>query len=72
MARFMLRAAHYTNDGRRLRAYTTIADTQANALPGDIIWDGLNASNITPFMQPLDSAATVMQTDAKARRYRNT
>jgi hypothetical protein len=56
--RFVLIGAHHTNEGpsRKLRSGTKIADSAANALPGDVVCASLCAKpNNT--MQPLDAAA---------------
>jgi hypothetical protein len=59
MARFRLMAAmqvghfHY-------RIGTTLADSNANALPGDKVWTGMSAANLIPDMVPLDASATTM------------
>ena len=71
MARFRLTAAHVMPGPpfpRRLRAGTIICDGTACSA-GDVVWNGLNASNITNEMDPLDAAATTMK---NASRYATT
>lgn len=58
MSRFVLIGAAHINDGpsKKLRAGTKIADSPANALPGDVISASLCAKPNNA-MQPLDAAA---------------
>ena len=57
MARFYLMAAH-TFGQVRYRAGTVIADS--GALAGDKLVPTLTASSVTPYMRPLDAAATAL------------
>ena len=68
MARFRLTAAHVMPGPpfpRRLKAGTIIADSAGAALPGDAVWNGLNASNITKDMDPIDGSATTMKNSSQ-------
>jgi hypothetical protein len=67
MARFRLHEAHFFGSVR-LRAGVAIADTQGNALPGDIVVTTLNSNTVTPNMLPLDAGGTAMR---NASRYAN-
>ena len=60
MARFQLLEAHVFGSVR-LKAGSTIADTQGNAQPGDKVVVGLSSGTVTPGMKPLDGAATTMK-----------
>jgi hypothetical protein len=71
MARFQTTAAFYadaTGVGK-VRAGRTVADTAGNALPGDIVWTGLNAVSLPAGFTPLDASATSMRA---ASRWANT
>ena len=64
MARFRLNAAlqvghfHY-------RIGTILADSNANALPGDKVWTGMSAATLVADMIPLDGAASTMLAASK-------
>jgi hypothetical protein len=60
MARFQLTSAIVVG-AVRIRAGKTIADSQANAQPGDAVWTGLNAGTMIAGMVPLDASATTMK-----------
>ena len=60
MARFQLYGAHVFG-AIRVRAGKTIADTAANAQPGDVVVGPLTSSSVTPTMSPLDAAATALK-----------
>jgi hypothetical protein len=64
MARFQLTAALHTAQAR-YRAGTILADSQANALPGDKVWTGMNAASLIADMVALDGAATTMRNASK-------
>lgn len=60
MARFRLvRAFHF--GAVRLAGGRTIADSQANALPGDTVWTGLTSATVGAGFVPLDASATTMK-----------
>jgi len=63
MARFRTSGAFYSDavGVGRISAGRTIADSQANALPGDVIWAGLNSNSLPQGMIPLDASATTMK-----------
>jgi hypothetical protein len=60
MARFKLTQAVAVSQ-YRFSADQIVADSQANAQPGDQIWNGLTAAKMIPGMQPLDGSATTMK-----------
>jgi hypothetical protein len=60
MARFRLTAAFHHNSVRH-RAGSTIADSAANALAGDVVWTGMNSGSITADFVALDAAAVTMK-----------
>lgn len=61
MARFQTTAAFVMNH-KSYKAGTIFADTQGNALAGDIVWIGtLNAAAMSPHLQPLDAGATTVK-----------
>jgi hypothetical protein len=70
MARFRTTAAFYSDAPGvgRVRAGRTVADSTANALPGDIVWTGLNANSLPSGMTPLDGVADALRA---ASRWRN-
>jgi hypothetical protein len=63
MARFKTQQAFYADavGVGRVRAGRTVADSQANALPGDVIWSGLNSQRLPAGFVPLDQAAIDMK-----------
>jgi hypothetical protein len=63
MARFMTTSAFYSDAPGvgRVRAGKTVADSAANAQPGDIVWNGLNFNSLPSGFTPLDGAATSMR-----------
>jgi hypothetical protein len=60
MARVRLTKSHYIN-GLHLRAGTTIADSSGAALPGDVVWTGLNQQSFSNAMEALDAGATTIK-----------
>jgi hypothetical protein len=59
MARFRtVQAFHFGST--RIPAGRTIADTQGNALPGDIVWP-VTSQNLPAGFVPLDGLATTMK-----------
>jgi len=62
MARFKLLSSFYADavGVGRVRAGRTVADSQANALPGDVIWTQLNSNSIPRGFVPLDASASAM------------
>jgi hypothetical protein len=60
MARFRLTQALIVGQFR-WSAGNTVADSQANAQPGDIVWTGLSSTTMIEGMTPLDSSATSMR-----------
>jgi hypothetical protein len=63
MARFKLTASFYADavGVGKVRAGRTVADSQANAAAGDVVWTGLNAQSLPAGFTPLDSAADTMR-----------
>jgi hypothetical protein len=63
MARFRTTASFYADaiGVGRVRAGRTVADSQANAVPGDVVWSGLNAQSLPAGFTPLDASATSMR-----------
>lgn len=63
MARFRTHAAFYADavGVGRVRAGRTVADSQANAQAGDIVWSGLNSTSLPASFEPLDAGATTMR-----------
>lgn len=63
MARFRTSAAFYSDavGVGRVGAGRTVADSQANAVAGDVIWTGLTSASLPQGMIPLDGAATTMK-----------
>jgi hypothetical protein len=63
MARFKTQQASYCDavGVGRVRAGRTVADSQSAALPGDVIWSGLNANSLPAGFAPLDAAADAMR-----------
>jgi hypothetical protein len=63
MARFKLTASFYADaiGVGRVRAGRTVADSQANAVAGDVIWTGLNAQSLPAGFTPLDASANSMR-----------
>lgn len=47
--------------GKKYKAGQTYADTQGNAIAGDVVWVGLSSSSMSPGHIPLDGAATTMK-----------
>jgi len=60
MARFGSTVA-FVVSGRKYKAGQTYADTQVNALAGDVVWLGMSSSTMSPGLIPLDGAATSMK-----------
>ena len=67
MARFRLTQSIYVDGAAvgHLRAGRIICDSQANALPGDVVWVGLNAQSLPAGSVPLDSSASAMLTGSR-------
>ena len=63
MARFKLTASFYADaiGVGRVRAGRTVADSQANAVAGDVVWTGLNAQSLPAGFTPLDASADAMK-----------
>lgn len=63
MARFKTTSAFYADavGVGKVRAGRTVADSVANAQPGDVIWTGLNAQSLPAGFTPLDGAADTMK-----------
>jgi hypothetical protein len=61
MARFRSIAAFVIGHAR-YKAGTTFADTQGNAVAGDVIWAGCGLfGSMSPALVPLDGAATTVK-----------
>jgi hypothetical protein len=60
MARFRTTQAFHAGS-MRVAAGRTVADTQGNSLPGDVVWSGLTAQSLPPGFVPLDGGATTMK-----------
>jgi len=60
MARFRLTQAVPLGQFR-WTAGDTVADSQANAQPGDHVWVGLTSATMVEGMTPLDASATSMR-----------
>jgi hypothetical protein len=60
MARVRLHSAMVVGQFR-YKAGTTMADSVANAVGGDVVWTGLTAATWHPGMLPLDGAANTMK-----------
>jgi hypothetical protein len=60
MARFRLVTTHVFGSVQ-VRAGTVVADSVANALPGDFVWSAMSPSALSPEMTPLDGAAINMR-----------
>jgi hypothetical protein len=65
MARFRLAAAFHVGGSIRYRASTVLADSGANAQPGDVVWTGMNSNTIREFFVPLDASAADMFGNSK-------
>jgi hypothetical protein len=63
MARFRTTASFYSDavGVGKVRAGKTVADSVANAQPGDVVWTGLNAQSLPAGFTPLDASATSMR-----------
>jgi hypothetical protein len=63
LARFRTTSAFYSDSigVGRVGAGRTVCDSAANALPGDVIWDGLNAQSLPRGFSPLDESGMVMR-----------
>jgi hypothetical protein len=63
VARFMTTSAFYADavGVGRVRAGRCVADSVANALPGDIVWNGLNSQSLPAGFTPLDASASSMR-----------
>jgi hypothetical protein len=63
MARFQTTSAFYADavGVGRVRAGKFVADSAANALPGDVVWSGLNSVSLPRGFTPLDSLANTMR-----------
>jgi hypothetical protein len=60
MARFRLTKAFQAGQ-YHLHAGQTLADSAANAQPGDAVWTGLNSSTMGSGFTPLDASANTMK-----------
>jgi hypothetical protein len=62
MARFRSTQSFYADavGVGRVRAGRTICDSQAAALPGDVVWTGLNPQSLPQGCIPLDGSAQTM------------
>jgi hypothetical protein len=63
MARFRTHAAFYADAQGvgRVSAGRLVANSLAAALPGDVVWTGLNAGSLPAQMVPLDAEAEAMK-----------
>ena len=57
----MSRAFAYNGGANRLAAGSTIVESQANAVAGDIVWTGLSSATMGQGFVPLDASATTMK-----------
>ena len=60
MARFRTTSAFWSGQ-QRVPAGKTVADSQADALPGDFVWPQLTAASLPAGFTPLDSSAQSMR-----------
>jgi hypothetical protein len=62
MARFRTTQSFYVDavGVGRVRGGRTVSDSQSAALPGDVVWSGLNANSLPAGMVPLDASASAM------------
>jgi hypothetical protein len=67
MARFKLTSSFYADavGVGRVSAGKTVAESQGNALPGDVVWTGLNAQSLPAGFTPLDASANSMRAASK-------
>ena len=67
MARFRALSAVYVDGSAvgKVSAGRTVADSQANAQAGDVVWTGLNSQSLPAGWQPLDSSATAMRAGSR-------
>jgi hypothetical protein len=67
MARFRTHSAFYADavGVGRVRAGRTVADSQAAAQAGDVVWSGLNSTSLPQGMEPLDTLASQMKAASK-------
>jgi hypothetical protein len=67
MARFKLTASFYADaiGVGRVSAGKTVADSQVNALPGDVVWTGLNSNSLPAGFVPLDASADAMKSASR-------
>jgi hypothetical protein len=64
MARFISTSAFTVPTGGahvKYKAGTTYADTQGNAVAGDVVWIGMSSGSMSPGLIPLDAGATTMK-----------
>jgi len=63
MARFRTHAAFYADAQGvgKVSAGRTVASSLAAALPGDVVWEGLNSGSLPAQMVPLDADAEAMK-----------
>jgi hypothetical protein len=63
MARFRTTQSFYCDavGVGRVRAGRTVSDSQSAALPGDVVWSGLNSQSLPAGFIPLDGAASAMK-----------
>jgi len=67
MARFRVMSAFYADavGVGRVSAGRVVADSQGNALAGDIVWNGLNAQSLPAGFMPLDASAQSMRSSSR-------
>lgn len=67
MARFRTVAAFYSDavGVGKVSAGRTVADSQLAALPGDVVWTGLNSGSLPAQMVPLDPSAETMKAGSR-------
>jgi hypothetical protein len=63
MARFRTVSACYVDYGciGKIRGGSTVADSQAAAQSGDVVWPQLNSGSLPPGFIPLDAGATAIK-----------
>jgi len=64
MARMRLASAHVINN-KRWKIGTTFADSQGNAIAGDVVWTGMNSASWSPGMVDLDAGATTIKNGSR-------
>ena len=63
MSRFRTTQSFYVDTAGvgKVRAGSTVADSQSVAVAGDVVWPGLNSQSLPPGFIPLDSGATAIK-----------